>query len=655
MNEQILNQNAIIESSTGGAILIRPGEAAKLAESGMQLIPQDILITPKNAEVIVQINGQQVIVDRNCVSCLAPDGLNNGQNLAIAPVSGDINVDPTAVASELATFELDDIADIQAAILDGIDPTLALEATAAGGQGATSANAGFVTIDYTYMETLASTFFETQGFERTQATEDNDIPLIRAAEGGQVGSASIIEGIIDSSSALQTSTVNSTVTAGNRPLDPLTFTFEEVQLEALLLELNSEVTSSGEPVVFRFDEATNSIIGVQNGETVITFALVTTSVGANVELSLTTTLEQPIDHNTSIGSTGLVRFTDNNLSIDIAIQGQDTSNNSLVSPVVLTSTILDGQDQTTVDIDIDYTETTELTPENPAIFEGTAINIGSDYLQDIRFDEASTALFDDVLTNNQPLEAVLSDDGRTLSVFVLGEPNNLVLEATIALDGTYSITQYQVLEQLNSDSDVINLPLPITSVDFDGDVVTNELNYSVNDGVLATATDSSIEFVETQAPQTFNQDSQGSPLTVAVVQGSDDVESVTFNTAVESDVVWSSLRSNNEQTSVKVSDDGKTVIVYTGDDSTDSSSYVLSATINIDGSYSITQHQAIEQVNGDGDINGLTIGVDVTDTDGDTVSNAANINITIADGALATATDNNVAFTETQGPQTITG
>ncbi|MFC1237798.1 hypothetical protein, partial [Vibrio sp. F74] len=70
---------------------------------------------------------------------------------------------------------------------------------------------------------------------------------------------------------------------------------------------------------------------------------------------------------------------------------------------------------------------------------------------------------------------------------------------------------------------------------------------------------------------------------------------------------------------------------------------------------SITQHQAIEQVNGDGDINELTIGVDVTDTDGDTVPNAANINITIADGALATATDSNVTFTETQGVQTITG
>ncbi|WED28287.1 retention module-containing protein [Vibrio sp. DW001] len=650
MNEQILNQNAIIESSTGGAILIRPGEAAKLAESGMQLIPQDILITPKNAEVIVQINGQQVIVDRNCVSCLAPDALNNGQNLAIAPVSGDINVDPTAVASELATLELDDIADIQAAILDGIDPTLALEATAAGGQGATSANAGFVTIDYTYMETLASTFFETQGFERTQATEDNDIPLIRPAEGGQVGSASITEGIIDSSSALQTSTVNSTVTAGNRPLDPLTFTFEDVQLETLLLELNSEVTSSGEPVVFRFDEATNSIVGVQGGETVITFALVTTSVGANVELSLTTTLEQPIDHNASIGSTGLVRFTDNNLSIDIAIQGQDTSNNSLVSPVVLTSTILDGQDQTTVDVDIDYTETKELTPENPTIFEGAAINIGSDYLQDIRFDEASTALFDDVLTNNQPLEAVLSDDGRTLSVYVVGEPNNLVLEATIALDGTYSITQYQVLEQLNSDSDVINFPLPITSVDFDGDVATNELNYSVNDGAGPTSNGDPDDITLTDATS-FDGSLANAAVqveSVGFVAGTDDVESVQWDVSDELSIIFDQITSNGEETSWTLSDDKTKIEVRTVGNNTP----VLTLEINSDlsGEYTVTQLSSIDQ-----DANDqleFDVSIVATDTDGDT--SERNVNVSIMDGVNPNFEPSKAVLNDdAQEPQTL--
>ncbi|MFC1237797.1 hypothetical protein, partial [Vibrio sp. F74] len=82
---------------------------------------------------------------------------------------------------------------------------------------------------------------------------------------------------------------------------------------------------------------------------------------------------------------------------------------------------------------------------------------------------------------------------------------------------------------------------------------------------LATATDSNVTFTETQGVQTIT----GGDLTVAVVQGSDDVESVTFNIAVENNVAWNSLTSNNEQTSVKVSDDGKTVLVYTGNDSND--------------------------------------------------------------------------------------
>ncbi|MFC1237787.1 hypothetical protein, partial [Vibrio sp. F74] len=109
------------------------------------------------------------------------------------------------------------------------------------------------------------------------------------------------------------------------------------------------------------------------------------------------------------------------------------------------------------------------------------------------------------------------------------------------------------------------------------------------------------------------------------------------------------LTSNNSDTNVAIIENGTKVVVYTGLDSSNTANYVLSATINIDGTYSITQHQAIEQVTGVGDINELIIGVDVTDTDGDTVPNAANINITIADGALATATDSNVTFTETQG------
>lgn len=159
MNEQILASNAVIESSVGNAILVRPGEAAKIVKTGMQLIPEDILITPRSAEVMVQINGQQVIVDKNCVSCIAPEVLNRGQSIVIAPITGEITVNDLMVTNELAILSEDEIANIQAAILDGIDPTIELEAAAAGGQGVASANNGFITIDYNYTETLASTFF----------------------------------------------------------------------------------------------------------------------------------------------------------------------------------------------------------------------------------------------------------------------------------------------------------------------------------------------------------------------------------------------------------------------------------------------------------------------------------------------------------------
>ncbi|MDB1123866.1 retention module-containing protein [Vibrio algarum] len=640
MNEQILAVSAVIESSTGSAILVRPGEAAKLAEAGMQLIPQDILITPKNAEVIVQINGQQVLIDKNCVSCLTPQALNNGQNIAIAPISGDVTVDPSAVANELAILEGDEIANIQAAILDGIDPTLELEAAAAGGQAATSANGGFVTIDYTYVESLASTFFQTQGQQAEQIEEDEDTPIVRPGEGGEQGTSSITEGTLNTASALQSSTIVTTVNAGNRPLDPSSFTFETVSLEALLAELNSEVTSSGEPVVFSFDEASNSIIGVQGDVTIITFSLVSNSVGANVELSLTTTLEQPIDHNTPLGNAGLVRFTDNNLSIDFAIQGQDTNSNGLLSPVVLTPTIIDGQAQTAENVDIVYTETKELNPENPVNFEGTAINIGSDYLQDIRFDDEITALFDSVLTNNQSLEAVLSDDGRTLSVFVVGEPENRVLDATISLDGSYTITQYQVLEQLNDLDDILSLPLPITSVDFDGDTVTNTINYQIVDGSDAVALnpDSQVIFTELTTLDGSVNNAISESGSAGFVAGTDSIESVVWDISQETILFLDNMTTNDGKTSWTLSPDGKTILVQREVDGAD----VLELKIeDLEGNYTVRQFLSIDQdiSQNDGDDisnSGSQLDLTLLATDADGDKTFAKANITILDGQSIT-------------------
>ncbi|MFC1237615.1 DUF5801 repeats-in-toxin domain-containing protein [Vibrio sp. F74] len=343
----------------------------------------------------------------------------------------------------------------------------------------------------------------------------------------------------------------------------------------------------------------------------------------------------------------------------------DTDGDTVSNAANIGITISDGALATATDSNIALTETQApqtISTDSLGANLTVAVVQGSDNVQSVTFNTAveNDEVWNSLTSNNEQTSVKVSDDGKTVLVYTGNDSNDIasyVLSATINIDGTYSITQYQAIEQNNQPLDKTVLSIGVDVTDTDGDTVSNAANIgiTITDGALATATDSNIALTETRSGQTISTDDSGADLTVSVVQGSDEVQSVTFNIDVLSDDTWAGLTSNNNDTNVGIIENGTKVVVYTGSDSGNAANYVLSATINIDGTYSITQHQAIEQVDGDGDINELTIGVDVTDTDGDTVSNAANINITIADGALATATDSNVAFTETQGPQTITG
>lgn len=109
------------------------------------------------------------------------------------------------------------------------------------------------------------------------------------------------------------------------------------------MNLISDITSSGQPVTFTYDVATNSIVGVQGTDEVLRIDIDAVSVGNDIELSLTTSVSQPIDHAPSIGG-GQVSFTGDQINIAFDIQGQDTAGNQLVTPINAQVTVLDGVD-----------------------------------------------------------------------------------------------------------------------------------------------------------------------------------------------------------------------------------------------------------------------------------------------------------------------
>ncbi|MFA0252524.1 hypothetical protein AB4480_24245, partial [Vibrio sp. 10N.261.45.A4] len=111
---------------------------------------------------------------------------------------------------------------------------------------------------------------------------------------------------------------------------------------------------------------------------------------------------------------------------------------------------------------------------------------------------------------------------------------------------------------------------------------------------------------------------------ISFTPGSDAVETLVIDSAIESDATWNALTSNGEATDVSLDATGK-ILTLTTTGGVD----VLVVTIDDDGSYSVVQNVALDQLSDD-DISDLLIPVIGTDYDGD--SSSANISLKITDG-----------------------
>ncbi|WP_133148379.1 MULTISPECIES: retention module-containing protein, partial [unclassified Vibrio] len=464
MGIEVSRQAAVVEAVSGEVIVVKSDGSARKISAGDIIRENEIVITANQAELVLGTQNGVTEVGSNCVGCV-------DQDLAWAdvPLAGEVNFD--LQQADTGDFD-DEFAAIQEAILGGADPTQILEATAAGG-GQGSANAGFVTIDYNYTETHPSTFFETAGLEQQTVDEDREeFRSITRSSGGQSISESLTEGSISDITYTQSITTTETIIAGSLALDPDSFAPETLSLASLLSELNSDITSSGQPVTFTYDSASNSIIGVQGTDEVLRIDIDTVSVGNDIALSLTTTVSQSIDHVPSIGG-GQVSFTGDQINIAFDIQGQDTAGNQLVTPINAQVTVLDGVDPSAESVSIDNVETSS------AAIAGTFSNIGSDNLQSAVFDSSVLAQFDGVLSDNQATVASLSADGSTITLSIQGG-SDVILTVSLDTDGTYRFEQLRPIEQVGTDS--LSFSLPITVTDFDQDVVTNTINLAISDG-----------------------------------------------------------------------------------------------------------------------------------------------------------------------------
>ncbi|GAK84171.1 RTX toxins and related Ca2+-binding proteins [Vibrio ponticus] len=346
--------------------------------------------------------------------------------------------------------------------------------------------------------------------------------------------------------------------------------------------MNKEITSSGKAVEFVYDPATNAIIGSQEGETVLTIDIDAVQSGKNISLSLVTTLEKPMDHNVDAGSQGLVRFTDNLLQVDLTINGADTNGNELKQPISVTVSVEDGDEQLAVEVDESYTEAVTLSADNPYQTSGSVFELGADELAEIRFDAGALAQFAGVLSDNQETEVTLSDDGKTLTLALKDNPETVILAIVLAEDGTYTITQNLPLEQ-NNNQDTLNFALPVTSIDYDGDVVTNVVNYQVIDGAAP-----SVELPNSVTPVLESQLDSGNPVLsqgVLGYQGSDAVQHFEIDVEAFNSQYQGILQSGELAVTLfdTAADDDDFVHSYVGKDGNGET--VFTITLQPDGSY----------------------------------------------------------------------
>ncbi|UPQ90349.1 retention module-containing protein [Vibrio sinaloensis] len=609
MDVDVVRQPAVVKQVSGDVVVVNPQGVARKVSVGDAVNSGEIILTSNQSNLLLENARAEFSVDANSIA--VEDGLNGW---GTAPIAGEVSFDPSQLNN--AAFTPEELAAIQDAILAGADPTEILEATAAGGS-AGSANAGFVTIDYNGAEVLASTFFETSGFS-TQAVDDNDDsqrPFV-FANGGESISSTLTEGAFSLGTYPQSTTNSVTITAGDLALDAGSFVPKSVSLASLLSELNSDITSNGQAVSFSYDSTQNAIVGVLNGEQVLTIAIEANNLGDDVSLDLVTTVYQPIDHIPSVGG-GQVAFSNDQIVISFELEGKDSGGNAIRTPIDAQITIADGANAEFTSIDnaavyeAGLVDGSVVGPTNTEFTGSLNGALGSDQITQMQIDvDAFNAAQQQSAITAQgqvmTLEAVDGQSGVYLGYILLGDKRVDVIKVTIgpvtnsdtAFSAEYKVELLDELDQRQQGMDTLTISLPVYVTDADNDQSQrSQLVINVGDDQQVVV-DSSLSLTEPE----YGSTQASSEIDVISQAGADhgQVTSFTFD-----DKVYLLEEGRTEYSvadgTVKLSADGKLSFVANSD----------------------LDHSA-------GDTIQHTMVVTVTDQDGDQLT--SKVDITIADG-----------------------
>ncbi|OEE67672.1 hypothetical protein A1OO_18200 [Enterovibrio norvegicus FF-33] len=508
-----------IDSVKGQAFLVSNESGIVSAVPGMQIAPNQVLLTNDNSAVVVSQSEQQFYVDSRCASCLIPISEGNAQ-LATTGIGVRFDADGLDINQGLNL----DVADLQRLILEGIDPTELFEEAAAG-ENLGSSNAGFVVIDYLYASSLTEAGFDTAG---PLGANNDDVDFLGGdlfgssrspavdidAAGGQSITLEVTEGDLDVNPYGVPQTQSFVIEGGTDRLLPGSLQIAPSDLAAFEAEL-AGVTSNGEPVLFTRQTSVDSdgvgtftLVGTVNGEVVVTLTLTATQDGNGLSVSASLTQSGPLDHLDSTGN--YVTINGDSIAIDLPLQVADTGGDLMQSPATISLVSNDGQAPVVGDASLELVEPQTDPSETKEVTTSVDIDLGSDQIVSADFDAAAAeAAFVGITSHGMPTTVDTSVDGViTLYADNNGTPEK-VLEITLKPSSTlgepaqYTVTQYQPIDQHQAsdgdgDDEKSSFTLPFTVTDADGDVSNqSSVTFTIIDG--------------TPAPGGERLDAQGAP------------------------------------------------------------------------------------------------------------------------------------------------
>lgn len=365
------------------------------------------------------------------------------------------------------------------------------------------------------------------------------------AAGGQTGSISITEGTLSSSDpeagynpAITNSSGIISIDAGVERLNPTTVQIKPSDLNTLITELETDLTSGGQALVFKYDSVSGTLVGRVGSDTgaiALTIVLTATQNGQGVDINVSMTQSLPLDHDKDSSggnSSGWVTVNDSEIHIKLPIQVQDTDGDYLDKPVDVDLIIVDGTNPTfTVDSGVTVDESAinaggkNHQGSNPDSDTETAtgqinITLGSDDIANFKIDIEAFNTDGSLKSQGVIVELADNNDG-TFSGIAGGRE---VFTVTFTADGAYTFTIKGALDhnKATGNDTSLTIQLPIYAVDKDGDI-------SESSNLIVTVHDD----VPTVAGNTFDVN-EGGTISASLLpssEGADDIASISLSFA----------------------------------------------------------------------------------------------------------------------------